>query len=275
VPQGVGIVSIRESAISPVSATERVRVRARSNFFVGMSALLLALVLIGFAPTLYLRAFFDVPPMRPHLYLHGVVLTAWFVWFVVQTSLVKAGRITDHRRFGVIGAVLAVATVGAGVLATLMAPSGITAAGLDFNADVSTQGIEGLGPGFTILEGLSGAFWGNLGSALAFLILVGSAIALRARSDWHKRLMLLASVAIMLPALARLSRWPILGGEQGPFPLGVVSALLVALFVYDLLTARRVHRATLLGTALSILLAGGGFAIGLTDWGRGIVRALA
>ena len=116
------------------------------------------------------------------------------------------GRIADHRRFGVIGAVLAVATAGAGVLATLMAPSGITAAGLDFDADVSTQGIDGLGPGFTILEGLSGAFWGNLGSALAFLILVALAIALRARADWHKRLMLLASMAIMLPALARLSR---------------------------------------------------------------------
>jgi hypothetical protein len=268
-------VSAREPAISPAHATGTIRVRARSSFFFGMSALLLALVLIGFAPTLYLRAFFDVPPMRPHLYLHGVVLTAWFVWFFVQASLVKVGRIADHRRFGVIGAVLAVATVGAGVLATLMAPSGITAAGLDFNADVSTQGIDGLGPGFTILEGLSGAFWGNLGSALAFLILVALAIALRTRSDWHKRLMLLASWAIMLPALARLSRWPILGGEQGPFPLGVGLSLLLALIAYDLLTTRRVHRATLLGTAVSFLLGGGGFAIGSTQWGRDIVRALA
>ena len=267
--------STRESAISPANATATVQVRARSNFFFGMSALLLALVLIGFGPTLHLRAFFDVPPMRPHLYLHGLIITAWFVWFFVQASLVKVGRIADHRRFGVIGAVLAVATVGAGVLATLMAPSGITAAGLDFNADVSTQGIDGLGPGFTILEGLSGAFWSNLGSALAFLILVALAIALRARPDWHKRLMLLASMAIMLPALARLSRWPILGGEQGPFPLGVVLALLLALVGYDLLTTRRVHRATLLGTAVSWLLGGGGFAIGLTEWGRGIVRALA
>ena len=56
--------STRESAISPANATEAARVRARSNFFFGMSALLLALVLIGFAPTLYLRAFFDVQPVR-------------------------------------------------------------------------------------------------------------------------------------------------------------------------------------------------------------------
>ena len=72
-----------------------------SFFFVSASALLLTL-LIGFAPTLYLRAFFDAPPIPGYLYVHGGVLTAWFVWLLVQTTMVRLGRIAVHRpdRFG-------------------------------------------------------------------------------------------------------------------------------------------------------------------------------
>ena len=239
-----------------------------------MSALLLTLVLVGFAPTLYLRAFFDVPPMRSHLYVHGVIVTSWFVWLFVQATLVKTGRIADHRRFGVIGAVLGLTTVAVGVLATLMAPSGITAAGLSFDADISAIGTEGLGTGVPIIVGLSGAVWGNLGSALAFLILLVAAILLRTRPDSHKRLMLLASITIMAPALARISRLPMLGGEQGPFVGIVALGLLLAVIGYDLLSIRRVHRATLFGAGLGILCGGGGFMIGTTEWGRAVVRAL-
>jgi hypothetical protein len=249
--------------------------RTRSSFFFGMSALLLAIVLVGFAPTLYLRAFFDVPPIRAHLYLHGVIVTAWFVWLFAQATLVKARRIADHRRLGVIGAVLGLATVGALLLATLNAPSGITEAGLDFDADVSAIGVEGLGTGVPIIAAVSGGFWGNLGGALAFFVLVAAAILLRTRPDSHKRLMLLASIANMAPPLGRISRWPIFGGEQGPFVPTVLLGLLLALIGHDLLSTRRIQRATLLGGGLAILCIGGGLMIGATEWGRAVVRALA
>ena len=75
-------------------------VRARSKFFFGMSIVLLLLILSGFAPTLYLRAFFDVPPIPSHLYLHGSILTGWFVWMVVQTSLVQTGPRSGRSRLG-------------------------------------------------------------------------------------------------------------------------------------------------------------------------------
>lgn len=262
------------STVSPADGLPAARIRPRSGFFVGMSALLLAIVLVGFAPTLYLRAFFDVPPMRAHLYVHGVIVTAWFVWLFVQATLVKARRIADHRRLGVIGAGLGVATVAALLLATLNAPSGITGAGLDFDADVSTIGVEGLGTG-PIIAAVSGGVWGNLGSALAFFVLLAAAILLRACPDSHKRLMLLASIAIMAPALGRISRWPIFGGEQGPFVPTVLLGLLLALLGHDLLSTRRIQRATLLGGGLAVLCIGGGLMIGATEWGRAVVRALA
>ena len=267
--------STRVPTVSPADDMPAARIRAHSNFFFGMSALFLTLVLVGFAPTLYLRAFFDVPPIRAHLYVHGVIVTAWFVWLFVQATLVKVRRIADHRRLGVIGAVLGLATVGAGLLATLNAPAGVTAKGLSLDADISALGVAGLGAGVPIIAGLSGSVWGNLGSALAFFILVAAAIRLRARPDSHKRLMLLASITIMAPALARVSRWPMLGGEQGPFVPTVLVGLLLSLIGYDLLSTGRIQRATLLGGGLAVLCIGGGLMISTPEWGRAVVRTLA
>ena len=45
-----------------------------------------------------------------------------------------------------------------------------------------------------------------IGTLLVFAILVGAGLAQRRRSETHKRLMLLATIAILTPAIARL-RW--------------------------------------------------------------------
>ena len=89
------------------------------RFFLAMSIVLLVIVLTGFAPTLYLRAFFDVPPIPAWVYLHGAILTGWFVLLCLQSSLAVTGRIGTHRRLGVAGAVLGGAVIAAnlGVLA--------------------------------------------------------------------------------------------------------------------------------------------------------------
>jgi hypothetical protein len=71
---------------------------ARSSFFFWMSVLLLAFLVIGFAPSLYLRAYFETPPIPAYLHVHGAILTSWFVWLVIQTFMVRSGR---WRRIGV------------------------------------------------------------------------------------------------------------------------------------------------------------------------------
>jgi hypothetical protein len=85
--------------------------RRRSRFFVGMSIVLLLIVLVGFSRTFYLRAFFDVPPIPPHVYVHGAILTAWFALFCLQTSLVAGGRSDLHQRLGVVGVGLGIAVI--------------------------------------------------------------------------------------------------------------------------------------------------------------------
>lgn len=78
-------------------------VQTRSKFFLVMSGVLLATVLIGFSPTLYLRAYFEPREIPSYLYVHGTVLTAWFLLFLVQTSLVASIRTDVHRRLAACG----------------------------------------------------------------------------------------------------------------------------------------------------------------------------
>ena len=88
----------------------------RGKFFVWMSGILLATVLVGFSPTFYLRSYFESPNLPVHLYVHGTVLTVWFALLFVQTSLVASDRVVWHRRLGRIGAAVAAAVMGTGAL---------------------------------------------------------------------------------------------------------------------------------------------------------------
>src|SRR5207247_370679 len=51
---------------------------------------------------------FNVPPIPPYLYVHGLVLTTWFVLVLAQTCLVAAHRTVLHRRLGIVAVVDAV-----------------------------------------------------------------------------------------------------------------------------------------------------------------------
>lgn len=255
--------------------TRGLDVRRRDPFFLCMSIVLLLTVLIGFLPTLYLRTLRGLPPLPGHLHVHGAILTGWFVWLVVQASLIEANRVAHHRRLGVLGAVLGLAVVFAGPLATLNLVPRIRAAGLDLDMDISALGISGLGSDMSIARFLSGTvIWPNIASVATFAVLVLAALLLRGRPDTHKRLMLLASISIVGPALARISRWPGLGGEQGPFiPLALV-VLLLAVVLHDVISTKRVHRATLLGAAFVVSMTFGGLAIGASRFGEAFVREM-
>ncbi len=83
----------------------------RSKVFAAMSALLVLFVFAGFARTFYLKAFFEVPELPSHLYVHGFVLTAWFLLLFCQTWLVATNRVKIHRQLGLLGVPLAVGVV--------------------------------------------------------------------------------------------------------------------------------------------------------------------
>ena len=210
------------------------RRRARSAFYVGMSGTMLLIVLIGFTPTLYLRPFFNAPDYPAYILLHGVVLTAWYVGSFLQTVLVSAHRTDIHRRAGWVGAGLGVAVVAVGLMVVLWKVPRLQALGID---------IEG---GIAIL---SITEWSDLTSLLFFCVFLAMAVALRRRPEMHKRLMLLASISLIQPAVARISRWSLFAALVGPGVLSfsVMLLLLLAIALYDAISSKRIHPVTFVG----------------------------
>ena len=222
------------------------RSRMANRYFQAMSLVLLAFVLIGFSRTFFLRPLFHVSPIPRYVYMHGSVMTAWFVLLVVQTSLVAQHRTDLHRRFGICGAVLAAAVVILGVTVTLQLPAHFKASG-----GATFFGLR-LPLPFWIQT-----MWGNIGTMTLFPVFVATALFLRRRSDVHKRLMLLASMTLISPAAGRMRGFPEAWGFAASAPtsalllhiLPIAIALLLPLTLvgYDFLTARRLHRATVWG----------------------------
>ena len=69
------------------------------------------------------------------------------------------------------------------------------------------------------IEAVTGVVWSDRAALLWFTIFVGTAVAMRRSAQTHKRLMLMASISIIQPALARIA----LGHAGTSLPTGPVS----------------------------------------------------
>lgn len=195
-------------------ASRRVRARRARSFHLGMSIAFLVTAFAGFAPTYFLRGLSHRPPLRPMLHVHGAAFTAWLVLLVVQATLVRAHRLDWHRRLGVLGAALATAMVPLGVMAALESARLGAAAG---NAKAFR---------FLVFP---------LGQVAMFGVLFVAAIWQRRRPEIHRRLIILATTALMPPAIARLI------GRSGVPALSLSMLFVVAAMVHDWRSRGRVH----------------------------------
>jgi len=188
-------------------------------------------VFAGFSRTFYLRPYFQTQPLIPLLILHGVVFSSWIVLLVTQTTLVATKRMRTHMRLGIAG----------GLLASLMILIGTVTAIVRAKGPSPVPGVNPLS--FLTIP---------LGDMLVFASLVGAAFYFRRRADTHKRLMLLATIAILPAAVARL---PFAFIQQyGPLAFfGLSDLFIVPCLIYDIVTRGRPHRATVLGGALIVI----------------------
>ena len=227
--------------------------RADDIFFTTMSFVMLAIILIGFAPSYYLKGavLAHLPSLLVHL--HGAVFSSWIVLFVVQSCLVSAGNIRLHRKLGVLGSVLAVLMVVLGILAVFGAlrrgavlPSFYT-------------------PASFLVENVMGM--------VIFGIYIAIAIWRRNNPAVHKRLLLIANAMLMSPALGRMT-FPVI--LHYPFLVGVIPVAMVAsIFVFDLFTRKRLLAVTAVGGLLFMAfppIAGNvartGLAQHITSWAQ-------
>jgi hypothetical protein len=212
-------------------------------FVVGL-LLVLVVVFAGFAPTFYLKSLFGTPPLSNLLFAHGLVMSTWIALLVAQTALVEFGRTDLHRRVGVAGAGVAALLVVIGVAAAL---------------EAARRGFSPT-PKVTPLMFLAIP----LVDLLVFSILVGTALAMRRKVAAHKRLMLLATVGMLTPAVARL---PIDALKQAGLPafFAVTIACVLLVVGFDAVRQRRLHPAFGWGAALVIAAVPGRIALAQSD----------
>lgn len=218
------------------------------RFYLWMAGALALTAFAGFAPTYFLRPVFaPAAPLTPLMHVHGALFSAWVALLVVQASLVAARRTDVHRRLGIAGAVLAAAMIPAGILLALESA----------RRGLAPQGLDPLT--FAAVP---------LGSVVMFAAFAGAGLANRRRPAVHRRLMILATVAIITPALARLV------GRRPTVALALTPLFVLAAIAYDYRRERRLHPVYLWG-GLVILLSGPvRIAIGRTDAWHALMRTM-
>lgn len=194
----------------------------RPWFYVAMAGLCLMVAWAGFAGTFFapvVHGRFRAPPV---IFVHGGLFFAWLILFVVQPSLIRMQAWWAHKMLGAMGVVMALAMAASGV------GVGVYAAERDFAA----------GGGATAISSLLGVC-----SAMAmFVLLVGAGVAFRGRPEAHKRLMTLATLAVLWPAWFRFRHYfPTVPHPEFWFAVLAADSLIVACIIRDRLVTGRVH----------------------------------
>ena len=168
--------------------------------------------------------------LPPLVQLHGAVMTLWCIGFIVQAWLIKARRIRLHQRMGIFMAVLAAIVLVLGETLTL-------------NAVAREGRLHQIGR-FHYLLGI------NTVNLLLFAGFVGLGMMFRRKPDIHKRLMVLATVTLLAPAIARI----VLLFTHKPLPqfLAFYACLLLCALV-DTLRHRRLHPVFAIGALVVIV----------------------
>lgn len=230
-------------------------------FYAAMSGALLLIVLLGFGRSLYLRPFLDLPQMPAAVWVHGIVLTAWYAGVFMQATLVSTGRVDLHRRLGWLVAGIGATVIVIGTTVTLAFVGRRAALGTDIEARINF---------------FADIVWGDLAAIIAFVIFLGLALTWRRRHDLHKRLMVLASLALLEPALFRIWGWKMFAGvERNWAALVVLFVAVIVLLLHDVASRKKVYAVTLIG---GVLLLGSRmlalFVIADSAAGLELIRAL-
>ncbi len=191
-------------------------------FFSAMAVMMLAAVFVGFAPTYYLAGLLRAPLPSATIHVHGAVFSCWILLLITQTSLVSAHRMDLHKRLGIAGFLLACLMVIVGAMA---ATDRLARASAPPNFD----------PYFFYIIPMT--------DMLIFATLIFFAFRARRDSPAHKRIIYVATVGLLIAAIAR---WPLAFVHRNAPHAAILSyVFLLMLAGYDLWSTRKIHRATL------------------------------
>ncbi len=203
-----------------------------SLFYLLFALTAVGAALIGFSTTYFLPVMsgqFGGPTIA---HLHGLLFFGWIALLLVQVMLARQGRLRTHQRLGLLALPWAVGMTATGIGVGMFAVRRDLAAGTGELAYSQLVGVV---------------------TAMSILVLyVGIAFATRRKPAWHKRMILLATIAVLWPAWFRwrhLLPWI----PRPDIWLAVIlsDSLILAAALRDRLRFGRVHPAWLIfGTLL-------------------------
>ena len=184
-----------------------------------ISALVVVVIFVGFAKNFYLRAWLGTRPLILTAWVHGIVMSAWLVLFAIQLSMVSRRRLKVHRKLGQWSIWLAVPVVAVGIV-TIFVRTRIVFP----QATSMTSALV-----FVAFDGLS---------LLLFGALVALAWAYRLVPAAHRRLMVMAMVALLPPAYGRTVEYV----RRDHIEIIVVGLMVATTLMFVVVDARRSHR---------------------------------
>ena len=220
-------------------------------FYLCMSLILAALVIVGFSRTVNASLFHANPPRPLLLWIHGAAFSTWVVFFIAQSALVRVRKVSVHRFLGWLGT----------GLAAVMVVLGLTIAVVMTRFDTVVLQQKG-----------ADAF---LSIPIVDMITFGSCIAMaiywRKKPEFHRRLVFIASCLLIDAAVARFD---FIFDHNLFYP--VIDCLIVLGMLRDWVVDKRVHKVYLY--ALPSLIVVQSLAIYAwrinPKWWQGITQAI-
>jgi hypothetical protein len=191
----------------------------KKYYFQTASILLLILSLIAFSDNI-ITDIGQKSNSDPMFIIHGLLMFAWFIIFVVQTNFIRKGNYKAHMKWGIAGMVSAIGVFLSTIYIFVMVYKGYDAMPFYVKA--------------------------NRFFMLSFAVLVLFGYLNRQNGTKHKRFIYMGSLFILEPILSRVTGN--LHIESGQVFLVIVwNGLFISLFVYDWLTLKKIHKISWMG----------------------------
>jgi len=190
------------------------------RFFLRAAIAITLVIVAGFSFQLSMgRSTFNSPPL---VHAHAIIFMGWVTIYLLQNILVASDKMVLHRRLGWVAAgwIIPMLVLGFGVTLAMVRRGQVP---------FFFRPLQ-----FLIFDPLS---------LIAFASLTGSAILLRHRTDWHRRLHFCGMSMLLAPGFGRLLPMPLLPpfAWEASFAAGMLFPL--AGVVADLRRSGHVHPA--------------------------------
>lgn len=215
-------------------------------FYFLMSLVVAVVVAYGFSQTAKDRLIHPSIARPFVLYVHAAVFSAWVLFFIFQSALVRMRMVQWHRLVGWVGAGLGVAMLVVGVVTAI---------------SMGRFNISHFHPKYP-----EGGLLVSFFDISAFTIPFALAIYWRKEAEFHRRLQLLATCALTAAAFGRFPQLFLARPSQSPTLRGFLiwvslyaglDLLIFISMLRDLIVNRRIHPVYLFGLpALLVCQAG-------------------